>query len=305
MEITAFNIFQEDYVGDSVDGRGQQDALSCQLFLGKASFGFRLFRLGDIRSHGDKMGYLSGIIGDRRNRDRSPVELAALFAVLDFTVPHLALKDGLPQRLILTRRSVSAFQNAWILANDFIGLVTCHLGKSRIDVLDVASHIGDHHAQGALLHRLRHLAQLIGALVDQQPQPAAGPFSEPHRQHSKQQRDHGDGAKRTQHQRAHRMIGLQRFGEIDLGCQTDIQSIQPAPGADNRNSTIVTITRDIESMALIQRLFRHAGQRPLGAFVRGLVTPQQIAAGIADAHAQKPVSSGKILRQHGQLVVKS
>ena len=112
------------------------------------------------------MGHLAAAVANRRDRRQLPEQLAVLAPVVEFAAPDLAGADRLPQVLVFLPRHVPGLQNPRTFS-DHLGVgVAGRLGELGVDVFDAAFDIGDHHRNGALLHRLEQLAEVaLGALV--------------------------------------------------------------------------------------------------------------------------------------------
>lgn len=64
------------------------------------------------------------------------------------------------QIFVFLRRGVPGLEDARSFVDDLRHCVAGDLGEFRVDVLDAAVHVGDHHRRWALLDRLKHLAHV-------------------------------------------------------------------------------------------------------------------------------------------------
>ena len=118
----------------------------------------------DVFLDRQEMRDLSGRIGNRRNGSIFPVELAVLFAVVEFAAPFVPGGDGLPQFPVVLLRHVAGFEQARALPDDFIRAVAGDLDELRIDVFDAAVGSGDQRRRRALLDGQGQLTDVLFGL---------------------------------------------------------------------------------------------------------------------------------------------
>ena len=81
-------------------------------------------------------------------------------------MPYLPPIQGVPKVSVNLRWSQSGFEEARFPTNRLLRAIAGGTGKLRIDVLDQAGAVGDDDGYGALLNRLRELAQFLGPIAD-------------------------------------------------------------------------------------------------------------------------------------------
>ncbi len=144
-----------EVVGDAAGELADElEALrAAQPFLGRLA-------LRDVLLHGDVVGDLAAGVADRRDGRQLPEQLAVLPLVVELAAPDVAAADRLPEVAVLAGLGVSRLQHPRVLAHHLGVRVAGHLGELRVDVLDVALDVGDHHRHRALLDALEQLAQV-------------------------------------------------------------------------------------------------------------------------------------------------
>jgi hypothetical protein len=154
-----------DHAGHSSHRRQRLGA--DQLPVVTLDLGLQPLPLGDILLHRQEVGDFAVGVADRGDRGRLPVEFAALLAIVELAAPFAAAGDGAPEVAVLLLGGFAGLQNARILPQHLLRLVTGHLGKLGVDVLDQSLATGNDHDAGTLFDGAGELAQLllVAALV--------------------------------------------------------------------------------------------------------------------------------------------
>ena len=85
----------------------------------------------------------AGLVAQRGDGGRLPVDAAVLAFVVEGAPPLLARQQGVPHRLVILGRLVAALEDARILTDGLRSRVAGNLLELRIDVLDDAVDRGD------------------------------------------------------------------------------------------------------------------------------------------------------------------
>ena len=139
-----------DFVGHGGEKLALGSIGGLGLFLGVAELFLIVLARADVFLDGDEVGDLAGIVGDRGNAGRFPVQLAIFLLVQQFALPGLARHDGVPEVLVGSRRGGPGLQQARILAERLVAAVAGGAGEGVIDEDDVACGVG-HEDGGAAL----------------------------------------------------------------------------------------------------------------------------------------------------------
>jgi hypothetical protein len=132
----------------------------------------------DFGADGDVLLGLAALIQERGDGGVHPVEAARLVAIADVAVPGTAVGDGAPHVLIDLRRVLAGFEDAVVLAQQFLARIPADPAEAVVGEGDAAGDVG--HADDGVL--IECVLQPQGATCDAQ---AAPP------QMQQQRQDHG------------------------------------------------------------------------------------------------------------------
>ena len=104
---------------------------------------FQQLRFGDVGADGDVLLRLAVVTEERHDGRVDPVDLAALLAVAQFAVPHAAARDGPPHVAEHLRRMHAGVDDAVVLPEQFLALVTAQFAEAVVGVVDGAGGVGD------------------------------------------------------------------------------------------------------------------------------------------------------------------